>query len=357
MGELRNLVSVSDMTRQWWDGLYLRCCDIIADPGNYADSCRGKLLASLFYEPSTRTNFSFQAAMMRLGGNVFGFSDPMCSSVSKGETLVDTVRITATYSDAIVIRSSQEGAPTAAALYSETPIINAGDGGHFHPTQTLTDLATIAQKRGGIGDFSIGICGDLKYGRTVHSLIVALALFPDVRFYLISPRELRIPEYVRQVMQTNELQYSETENLAQCIPDLDILYMTRVQRERFGNAAEYKRLRGVYVLTRKLLERARGDMLIMHPLPRYGEITPEVDSDPRAIYFEQARYGMYIRMALLHELTHLPRRPPPPVTGVVSALKCRNPACVTQTELYLPPIISARDTERCGYCDKNFLSF
>jgi len=352
MAPMRKLVSVADMTREWWDALYARCCDIIARPGVYADSCRGKILATMFYEPSTRTNFSFQAAAQRLGAGVFGFSDPVGTSVSKGETLADTIRMTASYSDTIVIRSPQEGSATAAALYSEVPVINAGDGGHFHPTQTLTDLTTIARERGSLENMRIGICGDLKYGRTVHSLVEAMVMFPGVQFYLISPQELRLPEYILDQMTAHGQEHIESQSLVDCIPELDILYMTRVQRERFHDAAEYRRLKDVYILTKKLLEGAKPDMLIMHPLPRYGEISPDVDNDPRATYFEQARYGMLIRMALLLEFMHLPRQAPPPVVSEDTKAECQNPACVTQSDSYLPKLISEAGPDRCGYCDK-----
>ena len=352
MTPVRKLVSVEDMTRQWWDELYARCCDIIARPGVYADSCRGKILASMFYEPSTRTNFSFQAAAQRLGAGVFGFSDPLGTSVSKGETLADTIRMTASYSDTIVIRSPQEGSATAASLYSEVPVINAGDGGHFHPTQTLTDLTTIAQKRGSIGNIRIGLCGDLKNGRTVHSLVEALEMFPGVSFCLISPGELRLPEYMLDRMDGHGQEYEESETLIDCIPELDVLYMTRVQRERFHDAAEYRRLKDVYILTGKMLEGAKKDMNILHPLPRYGEIAQDVDDDPRAVYFEQARYGMLIRMALLLEFMHTPRQAPPPVTRKREIADCSNPACVTQSDSYLPQITSRSGSDRCGYCDK-----
>lgn len=352
MTPVRKLVSVEDMTRQWWDELYARCCDIIARPGVYADSCRGKILASMFYEPSTRTNFSFQAAAQRLGAGVFGFSDPLGTSVSKGETLADTIRMTASYSDTIVIRSPQEGSATAASLYSEVPVINAGDGGHFHPTQTLTDLTTIAQKRGSIGNIRVGLCGDLKNGRTVHSLVDALEMFSGVSFCLISPGELRMPEYILDQMNERGQEYEESESLIDCIAELDVLYMTRVQRERFRDAAEYRRLKDVYVLTGKMLEGAKKDMNILHPLPRYGEIAQDVDDDPRAVYFEQARYGMLIRMALLLEFMHLPRQTPPPVTQKRMVADCSNPACVTQSDAYLPQLGARRGPEWCGYCDK-----
>ena len=351
----RNLVSVSDLSKEWWEAMYSRCCDIIANPGNYVDSCRGKVLATMFYEPSTRTSFSFQSAVQRLGGDFFGFSDPLGTSASKGETFADTIKIVASYADAIVIRTPQEGAATAAAMYSDVPVINAGDGGHFHPTQTLADLTTIMQKRGDIRDIRVGICGDLKYGRTVHSVVEAMGMFPGVSFRLISPPELRMPQYVLDIIRQNGQQYDESEQFAENIPELDILYMTRIQRERFHSSAEYRRLKGVFVLTKELVDTARPDMLVLHPLPRYGEIAPEVDSDPRAAYFDQARFGMFIRMALLHDFLNLPRLAPPPVpSGDTAPIKCENPACVTQTETYLPQITPPGDADRCGYCDKGF---
>jgi aspartate carbamoyltransferase catalytic subunit len=354
MTPVRKLVNVADMSRAWWDDLYSRCRDIIARPGVYADSCRGKILASMFYEPSTRTNFSFQAAAQRLGAGVFGFSDPVGTSASKGETLADTIRMTAAYSSTIVIRSPQEGSATASALYSEVPVINAGDGGHSHPTQTLTDLTTIAQKRGSIGNIHVGLCGDLKHGRTVHSLVEAMDMFPGISFYLISPHELRLPDYVLDRMKKQGQSYEESESLIDCIPELDILYMTRIQRERFRDAGEYRRLKDVYVLTKKMLEGAKSDMQIMHPLPRYGEISTDVDNDPRAAYFEQARYGMLIRMALLLEFMHLPRETPPtPESDPKAPIgECTNPACITQSDTYLPRIVSRSGPDRCGYCDK-----
>ena len=352
MTPVRKLVSVDDMSREWWDKLYSACCELIAHPEVYVDSCRGKLLSTMFYEPSTRTNFSFQAAAQRLGAGMFGFSDPLGTSVSKGETLADTIRMTAAYADVIVIRSPQEGAATAASLYSEIPVINAGDGGHFHPTQTLTDLTTIAQKRGSIGGFCIGICGDLKFGRTVHSLVEALSMFEGISFYLISPKELRMPEYDLGQMRARGQKFTESESLAECIPDLDVLYMTRVQRERFHDAAEYRRLKDVYVLTKEMLGAAKRDMLILHPLPRYGEIAQDVDDDPRAVYFEQARYGMFIRTALLLDFFHQPRQAPPLAAVGHASPACGNPACVTQSEIYLPRLASKSGPDRCGYCDK-----
>jgi len=354
MVPVRKLVNVADLSRAWWDAMYARCCDIIARPDIYADSCRGKILASMFYEPSTRTNFSFQAAAQRLGAGVFGFSDPVGTSASKGETLADTIRMTAAYSSTIVIRSPQEGSATASALYSEVPVINAGDGGHSHPTQTLTDLTTIAQKRGSIENIRIGLCGDLKNGRTVHSLVEAMEMFPGISFCLISPQELKLPDYVLDRMKEQGQVYEESETLIDRIPELDILYMTRIQRERFKDAGEYRRLKDVYVLTKKMLDGAKSDMQIMHPLPRYGEIATDVDTDPRAAYFEQARYGMLIRMALLLDFMHLPRETPAFVDDDPDAApgECTNPACITQSDTYLPRLVSRSGPDRCGYCDK-----
>ena len=352
---MRNLVSTGDMSKEWWEGLYSRCCDIIDHPADYVDSCKGKILATMFFEPSTRTSFSFQAAVQRLGGSAFGFSDPLGTSVSKGETLADTTKIVSSYADTVVIRSPQEGAAAAASLFSYVPVINAGDGTHLHPTQTLADLTTIAQKRGTIAGIRIGLCGDLKYGRTVHSIVEALSLFPSVSFYLISPEELRMPDYVLRQMRLRGQGFEESERFAESIPDLDVLYMTRIQRERFHSSAEYRRLRDVFVLTKELMERAKADMIVMHPLPRYGEINPEIDSDPRAVYFEQARYGMFIRMALLLEMLHLPRHEPssiPKMADDNESPKCKNPACVTQTELYLKQVAFEGSVGKCLYCEK-----
>ncbi|MCL2819613.1 MAG: aspartate carbamoyltransferase [Oscillospiraceae bacterium] len=350
----RKLVKVSDLSREWWDSMYSRCCDIIARPEIYSDSCSGRILASMFYEPSTRTNFSFQAAAQRLGAGVFGFSDPVGTSASKGETLADTIRMTAAYSSTIVIRSPQEGSATASALYSEVPVINAGDGGHSHPTQTLTDLTTIAQKRGKIGNIRIGLCGDLKHGRTVHSLVEAMEMFEGISFYLISPEELKFPDYVLERMKKQGQTYEETEILADVIPELDVLYMTRIQRERFRDAGEYRRLKDVYVLTKKMLDGAKSDMQIMHPLPRVDEISTDVDTDPRAVYFEQARYGMLIRMALLLDFMHLKKEAPtvPEDDPKAAPGECVNPACITQSDTYLPKLVSRNGPDRCGYCDK-----
>ena len=263
------------------------------------DSCRGKLLATLFFEPSTRTRLSFEAAMLRLGGSCLGFSDPGSSSVAKGESLADTVRMAASYSDVIVMRNPKEGAALLASRYSPVPLINAGDGGHHHPTQTLTDLLTINRLRGNIENFTIGFCGDLKFGRTVHSLAKALAHYKNIKMIFISPKELVIPAYIIHELQRHNIEFSETGSLEQAIPVLDVLYMTRVQKERFFNEEDYIRLKDTYVLNSEKMDLAKDDLVILHPLPRVNEIAVEVDSDPRAAYFKQAKYGMYIRMALL----------------------------------------------------------
>lgn len=312
-------------------------------------------MASLFFEPSTRTNFSFQTAMMRLGGDVVGFSEPGATSASKGETLADTIRMMSSYADVIVMRSPYEGAALAASFYSDVPIINAGDGGHFHPTQTLCDLTTISQKRGGIGDLNVGLCGDLLYGRTVHSLLLALSRFQNINYFLISPRELSVPDYMLTQLKKQNQKYIEITSLESTLPQLDILYMTRIQRERFTDPADYDRLKGVYVLTKRKLQAAKPDCLVMHPLPRVDEISRDVDDDPRAVYFEQARFGMFIRMALLLKMSSLERISPKTVESNTE-LKCRNPKCITQSEVYLPALAKTEDPESCAYCDKKMLT-
>lgn len=353
---LRHLIDFGDMSREEWDALYRRAGQIMDDPGAYQDACRGKVACTLFYEPSTRTNFSFQTAMLRLGGTVFGFADPNSSSVAKGETLKDTVKMVSGYADAIIMRTPWEGAAKAASLYSNVPVINAGDGGHMHPTQTITDLTTMTRLRGGVDGLTIGLCGDLKNGRTVHSLITAMEKFRNVRFYLISPRELALPQYMKDFMAAHSLPYLEVTALEAVIPQLDVLYMTRIQRERFVDPLEYERCRGVYVLTRSKLERAKENLLVMHPLPRVDEIHPDVDDDPRAVYFQQARYGMFARMSLLADLANQPRWETVPPVELGRGAVCRNPNCITQSQWYLPPLTySSHGLEHCGYCDKAIL--
>ncbi len=348
---MRHLIDFGDLSRAEWEALYQKTSAIIDHPADFMDACRGRVAATLFFEPSTRTNFSFQTAMLRVGGTVFGFSDPNSSSVAKGECLKDTIKMVSGYADVVIMRNPREGAAKAASLYSDVPVINAGDGGHMHPTQTTTDLTTITRLLGGVDGISIGLCGDLKNGRTVHSLIKALAKFENVKFYLISPRELAVPEYIRAFMKERKLWSVEVTGLENVIPQLDVLYMTRIQRERFVDPLEYERNKGVYILTRRKLERARKNMLVMHPLPRVDEIALDVDAAPRAAYFEQARFGMFSRMALLTDLANQPRQKPEPVE-IGTTPVCSNHRCITQTDHYLPPLVKQNGgVDCCAYCD------
>ncbi len=300
---MRSVIDILDLTTQEIDQLLDVANDIIAHPDQYSQRCRGKKLATLFFEPSTRTRLSFEAAMYELGGNVLGFSEAQSSSASKGESVSDTVKVVSCYADIIAMRHPKEGAPRVAAQRASVPIINAGDGGHNHPTQTLADLLTIYREKGTFTGLNIGLCGDLKFGRTVHSLINAMSRYSGIRFTLISPEELKIPDYVKHdVMDRQGIPYVETRDLQEVMPQLDILYMTRVQRERFFNEADYIRLKDSYVLTPQKLEHAKSDLCIMHPLPRVNEISVSVDDDPRACYFKQVLYGKYMRMALILKL-------------------------------------------------------
>ena len=300
---MRNLLSITDFSVEEINEVLTTASDIIANPDKYSDKCKNKILATLFFEPSTRTRLSFESAMLSLGGKTLGFSDANSSSSSKGESVSDTIRVVSCYSDIIAMRHPKEGAPLVASFVSDVPIINAGDGGHNHPTQTLTDLLTIKTEKGRLDNLTIGFCGDLKFGRTVHSLIQALSRYKGIKLVLISPEELKIPDYVKQdVMDKNGMQYVETRSLEDAMPELDILYMTRVQQERFFNEDDYLRLRDSYILTVEKLERAKEDMCILHPLPRVNEIAVEVDNDPRACYFKQVKNGRYVRMALILKL-------------------------------------------------------
>ena len=297
---MRHLMSPLDFSVEELDQLLNLAHDIELHPEKYAHACDGKKLATLFYEPSTRTRLSFEAAMLNLGGSVLGFSSAASSSASKGESVSDTIRMISCYADICAMRHPKEGAPMVASMASSIPVINAGDGGHQHPTQTLTDLLTIRSLKGRLGNLTIGLCGDLKFGRTVHSLISALIRYPGIRFVLISPEELRIPSYIREdVLAANNIPFTEVERLEDAMPDLDVLYMTRVQKERFFNEEDYVRLKNFYILTKAKMELAKEDMLVLHPLPRVNEISVEVDDDPRAAYFKQAQYGVYVRMALI----------------------------------------------------------
>jgi aspartate carbamoyltransferase catalytic subunit len=300
---MKHLIDIKELTVQEIDELIKVAKDIIAHPEKYQEKCKYKKLATLFFEPSTRTRLSFEAAMMELGGNVIGFSEASSSSASKGESVSDTIRVVGCYSDIIAMRHPKEGAPLVASEKSTVPIINAGDGGHNHPTQTLTDLLTISSEKGRLDNLTIGLCGDLKFGRTVHSLITAMSRYKNIKFILISPEELKLPEYVKEeILDKNNIQYIETNDIEEYIGDLDILYMTRVQKERFFNEEDYLRLKDYYILNKEKLEKAKKDLCIMHPLPRVNEISVEVDDDPRACYFKQAGYGKYIRMALILKL-------------------------------------------------------
>ena len=300
---MRNLIDILDLSTEEIQELIDKANDIIAHPEAYREKCRYKKLATLFFEPSTRTRLSFEAAMYELGGQVLGFSEASSSSVSKGESVADTVRVVSCYADIIAMRHPKEGAPLVASMAATVPIINAGDGGHNHPTQTLADLLTISREKGHFDHLTIGFCGDLKFGRTVHSLIAALSRYEDVRFVLISPQELKLPSYIKkEILQAKGLKYIQTTDLESVMPELDVLYMTRVQRERFFNEEDYLRLKDSYILTPEKLANAKKDMSIMHPLPRVNEISTAVDSDPRAVYFKQVLNGKFIRMALILKL-------------------------------------------------------
>ena len=300
---MRNLIDVTDLTKEEINALIATAEDMIAHPADYQEVCRHKQLATLFFEPSTRTRLSFESAMLALGGSVLGFSAAGSSSTAKGETVGDTVHAVSCYADIIAMRHPKEGAPYAAAQFSEVPIINAGDGGHNHPTQTLTDLLTIHREKGRLDDFTIGYCGDLKFGRTVHSLVNALSRQSGIKFVFISPDELKMPDYIKEnVLDKNGLPYEETASLEEAMPALDILYMTRVQKERFFNEADYVRLKDTYVLDPEKLIPAKSDLCILHPLPRVNEITVSVDRDPRACYWKQVKNGKFIRMALIMKL-------------------------------------------------------
>lgn len=301
--KIKSLITPNDFSLQEIDELLSLADEIIAQPAAFADACRGKLMASLFYEPSTRTKFSFDAAMLRLGGNILGFSDPMTSSAAKGETIIDSTRTVSQYVDLIVVRHPKEGTARLMSQVASCPVINAGDGGHHHPTQTLTDLMTIRQEKGrSFEGLTVGFCGDLKFGRTIHSLVSCMSRYRHVNFVFISPEELRMPTYITGELSANNVSFKETDDLNATIPHVDVLYMSRVQRERFISEEEYMRLKDFYVLTQEKLNLAKQDMIVMHPLPRVNEIAVEVDDDKRAVYFKQVRYGMYVRMALIQKL-------------------------------------------------------
>ena len=300
---MENLIDIMQLSTQEIDELVKKGCDIMANPAAYAHKCDGRILATLFFEPSTRTRLSFESAMLSLGGQVLGFSSANSSSASKGESVADTIRVVSAYCDIIAMRHPKEGAPLVATQHSLVPVINAGDGGHNHPTQTLTDLITIHKEKGHFDNLTIGFCGDLKFGRTVHSLVAAMSRYTGVRFVFVSPEELKLPRYVKeQYIKANNIPYTQSTSLEAVMPELDILYMTRVQKERFFNEEDYLRLKDSYILTPEKLENAKEDLRILHPLPRVNEISVAVDNDPRACYFKQAQNGRYIRMALIMKL-------------------------------------------------------
>ena len=356
---MRSLNSILDLSVEELDQLIATAKDIIANPEKYRDSCKYKKLATLFYEPSTRTRLSFEAAMLELGGSVLGFSSANSSSASKGESMADTAKIISCYADIMAIRHPKDGAPFVASRNASVPVINAGDGMHNHPTQTLADLLTISREMGRLNDLTIGLCGDLKYGRTVHSLIEAMCRYQNIRFVLISPEELRLPGYVKyNVLEKSGFPYEEVTSLEDAMPKLDVLYMTRIQRERFSDPAVYERLKDSYILDPEKMNLAKEQMCVLHPLPRVNEIAVAVDDDPRAAYFRQALNGKYMRMALILMLLKEAQENPvrEPIRGELRYdLTCRNPRCISATEQELPQIFRLTDRaagiHRCIYCE------
>ena len=356
---MRSLIDITDFSIPELDELLHTACDIIENPSKYENACRGKKLATLFFEPSTRTRLSFEAAMMELGGNVIGFSEASSSSASKGESMADTAKILSCYADIMAIRHPKEGSPYVAAKNATIPVINAGDGGHCHPTQTLADLLTIYRENGHFDGLTIGCCGDLKYGRTVHSLLAAMSRYKNVKVVLISPKELQLPEYIKQeVLAKNNMDYVETTSLEEAMPNLDVLYMTRIQRERFDDPAVYERLKDSYILTPDKLVSAKDTMRILHPLPRVNEISVKVDADPRAAYFRQALNGKYMRMALILKLLEeakAGKQMEPEGDVLVNRLLCENSRCISATEQELDHVFKCVDPDkgiyRCIYCE------
>ena len=356
---MRHLIDIRDLSVAELDELIAVANDIIAQPQKYSDACRGKKLATLFFEPSTRTRLSFEAAMYELGGNVLSVAGGNSSSAAKGESVADTAKTVSCYADIIAMRHPKEGAPLVAAMNASIPVINAGDGGHNHPTQTLADLLTISREKGRLNDLTVGFCGDLKFGRTVHSLIAAMSRYTGIKFVLISPKELRVPDYVKaEVMEKNAIPYEETTDLIAAMPQLDILYMTRVQRERFDSEEEYLRLKDSYILTPDKLTNAKSDLSILHPLPRVNEIAVAVDDDPRACYFKQVFNGKIMRMALILKLLGEAEKREqefPCEEKLVDVIKCKNPRCITGTEQELSHVFVLTDADariyRCLYCE------
>ncbi len=359
---MRSVIDVVDLTIEELDELLSTAIDISENPDKYSQTCKGKKLATLFFEPSTRTRLSFEAAMMELGGNVIGFSSASSSSSSKGESVADTARVISCYADIIAMRHPLEGAPLVAALNASIPVINAGDGGHKHPTQTLADLLTIKREKGRLDNLTVGFCGDLKYGRTVHSLLGALSRYTGIKVVLISPEELKIPSYVKHdILEKNYMEYVETDNLEKFLPALDVLYMTRIQQERFSDVDDYNRLKDSYILTLDKLNLAKEDTIVLHPLPRVNEISTNIDNDKRACYFKQVLNGKYMRMALILKLLGEAKKDNSKFSLDSSKLeynkyKCINHRCITTIEQELPQISKIAESDskimRCVYCDK-----
>ena len=357
---MRSLINILDFSVEELDALIATAKDIIAHPENYREKCRYKKLATLFYEPSTRTRLSFEAAMLELGGSVLGFSEASSSSASKGESMADTAKILSCYADIMAIRHPREGAPYVASGNATVPVINAGDGGHNHPTQTLADILTISREMGRLNNLTIGLCGDLKYGRTVHSLIEAMSRYDGIKFVLISPPELKIPGFIRfNVLERYGIPYEEVLSLDEAMPKLDVLYMTRIQQERFDSLEEYERLKNCYILDPAKMAMGKENMCVLHPLPRVNEISVAVDSDPRAAYFRQALNGKYMRMALilklLEEAEKDPVRKAVDTSGYLRGRVCTNPKCICQVEQELPHLAKLTDPKaniyRCIYCE------
>ncbi len=363
---MRSVIDIDNLSVEEIDGLINTAKDMMANPDKYSEVCKGKKLATLFFEPSTRTRLSFEAAMLELGGSVIGFSEPNSTSASKGESVADTAKVISCYADIIAMRHPQEGAPYVASLNASIPVINAGDGSHCHPTQTLADLLTIALEKGRLDNLTVGFCGDLKYGRTVHSLINALSRHKNIKLILISPDELKIPSFVRyETIEKCGMDIEETDSLEDALPKLDVLYMTRVQRERFADVGEYERLKDSYILTAEKLSLAKPDTIVLHPLPRVNEISVKIDSDPRACYFKQVLNAKFMRMALIMKLLEEAKTPKAVESFegeeyIIDKISCTNPKCISLTEQELPKIFKITDRKanicRCIFCEsKQFL--
>ncbi len=356
--EYQHLIDLSDYPVAWWNKLLDLGVRIWENPSEYAHKCDGKIMATLFYEPSTRTQMSFQTAMLRLGGRIIGFDNPANSSVAKGETIKDTTKIVSSYADILVIRHPVEGAAKAASLTADCPVINAGDGGHLHPTQTLTDLLTLKIEKKTLSGLTIGLCGDLINGRTVHSLCKALSMFSGNKFIFISTPELGMPAYIKDIIKANGSTYEEATTLEEAIGRLDVLYMTRIQQERFASREEYLAQKNTYVLDRKKMLLARKDMIVLHPLPRVDEITVDVDDDKRAMYFTQAKYGVFARMALIMTILSEKKSSETLKGKTYPGVRCGNPRCITNHEEYLPKSFRSSGDEtllECEYCDERKL--